>query len=137
MCIAAFAAAYILVLIFCPWIVRGFVTYSVSARGKSTLLFMITVYTCAVPLGFILWDLYRLVSRIGREEIFTEENIRGLRRISWMCFAVAFLCLASALYYRLFLIVAAGAILMGLLIRVIKNVFVRAREIKEENDYTI
>ena len=54
-----------------------------------------------------------------------------------MCFAVAAVCLASSLYYQLFLLVAACAAFMGLLLRVIKNVFVRARELKEENDFTI
>ena len=112
-------------------------TYSFSARGKDAIYFMMTVYACAVPLGVILWDLYRLVDRIGREEIFTEENIKRLRRISWMIFAVAAICLVSVFYYLLFLIVAACAAFMGLLLRVIKNVFVRARELKEENDYTI
>ena len=137
LCIGVFAVGYALVLAFCPWLVRNFVTYSFSAHGKDAVSFMATVYASAVPLGLILWDLYRLVDHIGREVIFTEENIRGLRRISWMCFAVAAICLISVLYYRLFLIVSACAAFMGLLLRVIKNVFVRARELKEENDFTI
>ena len=137
LCIGVFTAVYVLVLAFCPWLMRDFVNYSFSARGKDAVSFMVTVYVCAVPLGVILWDLYRLVDRIGREEIFTEENIKRLRRIGWMCFAVAAVFLVSVCYYQLYLIVAACAAFMGLLIRVIKNVFVRARELKEENDYTI
>lgn len=137
LCIILFALVYAAVLIGCPWIVRQFVTYSFSARGKDAVYFMVTVYACAVPLGLILWHLYRLVIRIGEEEIFTDTNIKSLRLISWMCFAVALICLISMSYYTFYLIFAACAVFMGLLLRVLKNVFVRAKEIKEENDYTI
>lgn len=135
--ILLFAAAYILVLIFCPRMTKEFVTYSFSARGKDFMLFMATIYSSAVPLGIILWNLYKVIGRIGEEKIFSDENVRSLRLISWMCFAVAAVCIVSTAYYVFFLIVAACAAFMGLLIRVIKNVFVRAGEIKEENDYTI
>ena len=120
--IILFAAVYILVLVFCPRMTREFVDHSFSARG---------------PLGIILWNLYRMIGRIGEEQIFSDENVSCLRLISWMCFAVAVICLISTAYYIFFLIIAACAAFMGLLIRVIKNVFVRAGEIKEENDYTI
>lgn len=135
--ILLFTVIYILVLIFCPRMAREFVCYSFYARGKDFALFMVTTYTCAVPIGIILYNLYRMISRIGEEEIFSNVNIRCLRLISWMCFAVAAICLISTVYYIFFLIIAACAAFMGLLIRVIKNVFVKAREIKDENDYTI
>ena len=136
-CICIFLIGYLLVLVSCPWLVKQLTTYSFSARGKDTFLFMTTIYACAVPLGLILWDLYHLVVRIGEEKIFTEENIKRLRHISWMCFLAAVICLLSAFYYIFFIILAACAAFMGLLIRVIKNTFVRAKELKEENDYTI
>lgn len=132
-----FAAAYLLILIFCPRMAREFVSYSFYARGKDVMLFMVTTYTCAVPLGIILYNLYRLICRIGEEQMFSNVNVRCLRLISWMCFAVAAICLISTVYYIFFLIIAACAAFMGLLIRVIKNVFVKAGEIKDENDYTI
>lgn len=136
-CIGMFAVGYIAVLAFCPWLTKQFVRYSASAHGTDAVFFMITVYACAVPLGIILWNVYRLVAKIGEESIFTDENVRRLRIISWMCFIVAAVCLVSAVYYIFYLVIAACAAFMGLLIRVIKNVFVRAMEIKEENDYTI
>ena len=135
--IILFAAVYILVLVFCPRMTREFVDHSFSARGKDFNLFMATIYSSAVPLGIILWNLYRMIGRIGEEQIFSDENVSCLRLISWMCFAVAVICLISTAYYIFFLIIAACAAFMGLLIRVIKNVFERAGEIKEENDYTI
>lgn len=136
-CIGIFAVVYIAVLVSCPWLMKRFTTYSFSARGKDTFFFMATVYAAAVPLGVILWNVYRLVAEIGREIIFTQENIRRLRLMSWMCFSVTFICLISMGYYILYIVIAGCAAFIGLLLRVIKNVFVRAKEIKEENDYTI
>lgn len=139
--IAVFATAYLFTLVFCPVIVKHYIARNTFGpyftNGPGSYYFIATVYACALPLGIILWDLFRLVERIGWEEIFTAENIVRLRRISWMCFAVTALCLVSTLYYVLYLIVAACAAFVGLLLRVIKNVFVRAKELKEENDYTI
>lgn len=137
LCIVIFAAGYIAVLASCPWLLKRFVTYSYSAKGKDIVLFMATVYSCAVPLGVILWNVYHLVNRIGAQIIFTEENIRRLRLMSWMCFTVTGICLVSMSYYIFYIVIAACAAFMGLLLRVIKNVFVRAKDIKEENDFTI
>lgn len=136
-CIGIFTIGYILVLALCPGLMKQFVKYSFSARGKDAVFFMATVYACAVPLGCILWQLYGLVSRIGGEDIFTGKNIHALRIISWMCFAVTLICLVSMSYYVFYIVLAACAAFIGLLIRVIKNVFVRARQLKEENDFTI
>lgn len=135
--ILLFAAVYVLILVFCPRMTKEFVTYSFTARGKDVIWFMATIYTSAAPLGIILWNLYRMICRIGEEQIFSDENVRCLRLISWMCFIVAAICLISTTYYVFYIIFAACAAFMGLLIRVIKNVFVKAGEIKEENDYTI
>ncbi|MCI9305608.1 MAG: DUF2975 domain-containing protein [Lachnospiraceae bacterium] len=74
---------------------------------------------------------------IGLENIFTNANILRLRLISWMCFAISAICLVSMVYYLFWGIITACFALMGLLIRVIKNTFEQAKEIKEEADYTI
>ena len=73
--IILFAAVYILVLVFCPRMTREFVDHSFSARGKDFNLFMATIYSSAVPLGIILWNLYRMIGRIGEEQIFSDENV--------------------------------------------------------------
>lgn len=136
-CILFFVAGYFFVVFTCPMLINRFVHYSISAAGKSKWPFMATVYACAVPIGFLLWNLWRLVSDIGLEEIFTASNIRRLRIISWMCFMVSLVCLVSMSYYLFWGIITACLALMGLLIRVIKNSFERARELKEEVDLTI
>lgn len=136
-CILLFGAGYLGVVLTCPLLIERFVHYSISAEENAQWLFNATIYACAVPLGFLLWNLWKLVVDIGLEEIFTEANIRRLRVISWMCFAVSGICLASMAYYLFWGIFAACMAFMGMLIRVIKNTFERARELKEEVDYTI
>lgn len=136
-CILLFSAAYFGVIFTCPLLVKYLVAYSMANPYRGRWLFMISIYACAVPIGILLWNLWRLVGDIGMEEIFTSANIRRLRVISWMCFAVAGVCLLSMVYDWFWGIFAACMVFMGMLIRVIKNTFERARELKEEVDYTI
>ena len=136
-CIWLFVAGYLLVLATCPFLVKSFLCYSSSACEEQSILFIITLYACAVPVGIILFHLNQLVSAIGNEDIFTASNIRRLRVISWMCGLTGLFCFFSMPYYLPWGIPGCCMILMCLLIRVIKNVFERAKELKDENDFTI
>ncbi|MCI8296318.1 MAG: DUF2975 domain-containing protein [Lachnospiraceae bacterium] len=137
LCILVFVAGYFAVILGCPRMMDLFVRTSFSAAGKSRWLFITTVYACALPIGLLLLSLWKLIGDIGLEEIFTGANIRRLRIISWMCFLVGAVCLASMAYYVFWGIIGACMSFMGLLIRVIKNAFEWAKELKEEVDYTI
>ena len=136
-CVGLCALVYLAVVIGCPFAVEGYIAISASQAEGNEMWFMISVYLCAVPVGVILWKLGRLIKNIGDLNLFTGENISCLRWISWMCFAVAAIALVSAAYYIFWAIIGCCMAFMGLLIRVIKNVFERARETKEENDFTI
>ena len=94
-------------------------------------------YCCAPPAAVLLWSLDRLLAAIARGEVFTAENIALLRRCSWCCMAVALICLGFTVTLFYFLLVAAAAAFIGLILRVVKNVFQQALALKEENDYTI
>ena len=78
-----------------------------------------------------------LTFSIKRGEIFTADNVRRLRIVSWCCVGAALLCLVSALYYPSFLLVTAAAGFMCLIVRVVKNVFQQAISMKSELDLTI
>ena len=77
------------------------------------------------------------MKRIAAGEVFVEENVKALRAISWCCFLVAIVFFAFFFYYILGLILAILAAFAGLVLRVVKNVFAQAVEIKEENDLTV
>ena len=57
--------------------------------------------------------------------------------MSWCCLAAGLIFLVSSFYYPAFFALCAAAVFMALILRVIKNVFAQAEEIKKENDYTI
>ena len=100
-------------------------------------LFCIVVYVSAAPSAVLLLYLNRLLSRIHKGEFFSEANIFSLRLISWCSFCVAIVTLLAGLFYLSFLLVAVAFAFIGLIVRVVKNVFEQALAIKEENDLTV
>ena len=89
------------------------------------------------PAGLLLFELNGLLQRIGNGAVFEPRNETALRRISWYCIIEAVICVASALYYLPFLLVAVAAGFMALIVRVIKNVFAEAIVLKTEQEFTI
>lgn len=123
-------------VIFAPQIVAWYFGNSQAAQ-QYHLAFRITIYCCAA-LGFpLLLCLHRLLRNIRAQRVFVQGNAKLLRAISWLCIAVGLVALCSSFYYMSFLLVAAAAAFCGLIVRVVKNVFEQAIEIKTENDYTI
>ncbi len=113
---------------------RG-LSFSHGPAGRWVLL--AALYLCSIPAYGALWCLYRLLRNIERERVFTAENVLLLRRVSWCCAGAAIVCLlASPVWYSMVLLAAAAAF-MGLIVRVVKNVFVRAIGMKDELDYTV
>lgn len=109
-------------------------------RGESMAklpLFLITVYTAAVPAAAALWDLRRLLGNISRGDVFLACNVALLRRLSWYCIAAGLIFFASGFFYLPFFLLSIAAAFVGLILRVVKNVFSEAVALKDENDYTI
>jgi hypothetical protein len=95
-------------------------------------------YACCVPALIALFCLDCLLANIMKDAVFTEENVKALRLISWCCFAEAFILAATALYFApILLAVAVVAAFFGLILRVVKNVIDAAVALKSENDFTI
>ena len=95
-------------------------------------------YACFAVLMIALLSLDRLLRNIRKDVVFSRENVKCLRIISWCCFAVAAVMLCGWPFISYVLIfVAAAAAFFGLLMRVVKNVIDAACEIKDENDFTI
>ncbi|MEL7622724.1 MAG: DUF2975 domain-containing protein [Clostridiales bacterium] len=119
-----------------PALLKWYVGYS----GKSAAIMLpalISLWACTLPAFIALFYLGRMLKNISCEQVFIGENVRALRIISWCCFAVALVFLCFFFYYVLGLIIAILAAFMGLILRIVKNVFQQAVEIKEENDLTV
>ncbi len=91
----------------------------------------------ALPGLALMAFLYKLLQNIDRNRLFIEENVSLLRRISWLCFLIAGIALLTTGLWWAWSVLAVAAVLIGSLVRIIKNIFSTAMAIKEENDFTI
>ena len=136
-CIKLFTITMIVVAVFAPKIFSALIEVRIAYLGRTLPYFLISTYTLCVPATIALAGLWRLLDNIDKGEVFIENNVRILRMLSWRCIFAGGICLVSAVYYLPFIIIAAAAGFVGLLLRIVKNVFARAVEIKQDNDYTI
>ena len=133
---------------FGPWLITAWFTnvrqWDPDHVGTARMLtlFCSAFYPCAV-LGYVtLYNLIRMLYSIRGGEVFIHRNVARLRRISWCCFGVAAVTAAVGVlpynpFTTPFLLVAAAAAFVGLMLRVVKNVMQAAVEIREENELTI
>ncbi len=107
------------------------------AIGDMLTLFKACFYPCAAFAYVALYSLIKLLFNIKKQKIFINQNVKYLRRISWCCFAVAFITVIGGLFYIPFFFVAIAAAFVGLMLRIVKNVLQNAVEINAENELTI
>ena len=78
-----------------------------------------------------------MLSNIRSGQIFEHDNVNCLRVISYSCFIIAVIA-AVMIYWRILAFVVVVAFgFVGLLLRVLKNVFEQAVLLREENDLTV
>ena len=69
--------------------------------------------------------------------MLVSENVSAMRGLSWCCVAVCVITGVAGIFYFPFFFVFAASGFFALILRVIKNVFAYAVDVKDENDYTI
>lgn len=119
------------------WYSRWLLTRMLHFREAEAAAFLVCLYLCSVPGYVTLFGLDRLLRNLQAGEVFVPENVRLLRRISWCCFAAAAVCLGCGTVMLTLNVIAAAAALMGLIVRIVKNVFEQAIAMKEELDFTV
>ncbi len=131
-----FCVLWIICLVGIPFLIPWY--YELTGKQELDLAPLITLlYIALVPSGVALVCLNNLLVNIRRGVTFVGVNVRYLRILSWCCFFVGVVFFLYGFYYVLALIIGLAAVFMGLVLRVVKNVFEQATAIKEENDYTI
>ena len=98
---------------------------------------IISLYFATVPVFFAVIALDKMLSNIKKDIVFDRTNVKYLRHISWCCYVAGAVFFVLGFYIFLSFILAIAAIFFGLIIRVVKNLFCEAVEIKSENDLTI
>ena len=137
---AGFAAMIFMLTFFVPFFADWYeeVSGGLGLIGGSVYIpVMATLYVCE---AFAIWavvELHILLHNINKGEVFTERNTKCLRGISWACMLAGCAFAVMALWRFLFFLPAFFAVMFGLIMRVLKNVFEQAVEIKSENDFTI
>ncbi len=120
--------------------------YMTSYRGFSpegaTLIMLKKVFSCcfypsAVFAGIILYCLLKLLFNIKNDKVFILKNARYLKTISYCLFTIGIITFIGGFFYMPFMFVSCAGLFTGMLLRVLKNVFQSAIELREENDLTI
>lgn len=106
-------------------------------EGSVTAPLLVTLYCCVPFAVCALVCLDLLLRNISRGAPFVSRNVTYLRIISYCCFgvALAFIYFAVIRPFAFAIVFAAG--FFGIILRVVKNCFKKAVEIREENDATI
>ena len=143
-CVFIFAALGILLNIYIQhdikFIIRERIYIPISEQEllRQYIIFnLIALYLLDILAYTALFLLYRLLCNIHKSQVFITENVKYLRLLSWCCFFVSFIFFILTFFYIPFVLLVVGAAFMALILRVIKNVFTEAIEIKQENEYTI
>ena len=134
-----FTAAMAFLDIRCMWIFQWASDAGIlgNVRRADRYLFLFCLFGCSVPAYLLLLDLHRLLKQVQQGSVFTPGNVALLRVISRCCFAAALLCLACGWRFPVLLVITAAAGFVGLIVRIVKNVFEQALSMKDELDFTV
>lgn len=135
-CLAVFSAVLLAMDIFCIPVCRSYLSFRKMNMGLCVTL-ALSVYICSVFAWITIVYLWKLLSNIGKGEVFIQDNVRNMRIVSWCCAGVAAVCLVLAFTYIPYVFVAVAAAFMTLIVRIVKNTFEQAIAMKAELDLTI
>lgn len=132
---------YVLMAVCCvaaPFLVKRYDSLMVASGQESVYFPLLVTLYCAVPFGVVaLVCLDKLLGNIKREQPFIMQNVTFLRIISYCCFGEVFVFVYITILKPFAAVVMIACAFMGLILRVVKNVFEQAVRIREENDFTI
>ena len=131
-----FSACLAFMCAFAPTVFRW---YFVGYRNLPSVATTVTVtfYVCVPFAAIALYLLIKTLLRIKKREVLVSENVSAMRGLSWCCVAVCVITGVAGIIYFPFFFVFAASGFFTLILRVIKNVFAYAVDVKDENDYTI
>ncbi len=105
-----------------PWLVQWYVEICHRKPGLPTTI-MLTCYPCVPFAAVCLWSLRTFLKNLLDDKINTLQNVSMLNRISWCCFGIMAIMLISGRFYLPFYVCAICAAFLGLILRIVKNLF--------------
>ena len=134
--IAGFMAVLLIMLGAAPAVARWYVGLrGMPAGGLATIL--ICWYLCCVPAALALWQLWRILGRIGGGKPFDRANVRDISTVGWCALACTVICTGGAFGYAPFVLVAVAMLFLFVIVRVTGACFRAAADLAEENSLTI
>ena len=118
---------------FSRWVMR----FIVDMQFRDTVLLIICLYVCNVPGFMLLWCMDKLLRNLRQGKVFDSDNVGLLKKISICCFVVSIISLSLCSRIYFLGIVALMTAFMGLIVRIIKNVFSSAIAMRSELDLTV
>lgn len=134
------AALFILVACVLPLMVEfyDFISEPIGLINGDIFIPLCTGLYIAIGLALVaLFFMHRLLDNISKDIVFDASNTKCLRVIAWCCILAACDFFILCLWRYIFAMPAVFVLMLGLMMRVLKNVFEKAVEIKSENDFTI
>lgn len=108
---------------------------------------LIFPFYAVVPAGYLaLVCIDRLLTNIKKDLVFEAETLKHLNRISYACVYATVVGVVSVVislisgvydFLIVFTLLSLGELFMAIVLQVIKQVFKKAIDIKEENELTI
>ena len=131
-----FLAAAVGLGIAAPWLVRWYAGFRhIRESGRKSILI---AFYASLPFALAaLVCLLRLLRNILKEKVFLEQNSRLMATVSWCCLAVAAATLGCCRWYPPLAFVTVSMAFIFLIVRVVRNCFIAAIALKEENSLTI
>lgn len=131
-------AAVLACCIFAPFLVRYYNEKTVHLHSDNVSAPLLITLYCCIPFAVcVLVCLDILLKNIGNGQPFITKNVTLLRIISYCCFGVSLTFIYFAVLRPFAFAIVFAAAFFGLILRVVKNCFKKAVEIREENDATI
>ena len=132
--LAVFAAATVFMDLRCLWVFQWAAEKGILGQYGQTdrPLFLACLLGCSVPAYILIYSMFRLLRIVERGEVFTRRSIGLLNAVSLCCFAAALICLGFGLRFPVLLVVTVAAGFVGLIVRIVKNVFQQALAMKDE-----
>ena len=93
--IVIFAVSLLLIDVFGPKIIAWWVDLRMMKAPYIKTEFLISLYTISILAWLCLRQLWKLLANISRGEVFTEENVRLMRAVSWTLAIAAVISFAS------------------------------------------
>lgn len=119
-----------------PWLAKWYAEYRMI-RDSGRIAILAAYYGCLPFALTALVCLWRLLRNIRAERVFLDANSRLMAVVSWCCVGVAAVTLAAFRWYPPLIFITLSMAFLFLILRVVRNCFIAAIALKEENDLTV